>query len=71
MNATITTTARKSNRRPFGMGLGERHPVHLAPASLDDLAFWEQQQAMEQERELDRRFAEYLAMERMSSGLDC
>ena len=58
-------------RRPFGEGLGERNPVYRAPVSLSDMAWWEEEANREIERDLDRRFAEYQAQERLSSGWDC
>ena len=60
----------KRARGPFGEGLGERYPSYRAPVSFDDMAWWETQQAIEEERELQRRFNEYLAMDRLSNGLD-
>ena len=73
MNATVAKPARKSSRparRVFGEGLGERHPVYRAPVDLESMAWWEEEANRETERDLQRRFEEFQAMERLSNGYE-
>jgi hypothetical protein len=57
-------------RRPFGQGVLATCPVYRAPADLDSMAWWEEEANRETERDLDRRFAEFVAQERLSSGYE-
>jgi hypothetical protein len=51
--------------RPFGQGLGERHPVHRSPVSTTDLAWYEEQAAREEDLLIDRLAAEAETMDRL------
>lgn len=66
-----TRPARKAVR-VFGEGLGERAPVYRLPGDVKaaDLRWWEQQQAMEEDRLVDRMYGEFLAQNRIERGLD-
>jgi hypothetical protein len=57
-------------KRPFGQGVLASHPSHRAPADFDSMAWWEEESNREIERDIERRFAEFVAMDRLSNGYD-
>lgn len=57
-------------RRGFGEGLGERNPVYRSVVSAEDRAWWEEEANREQDRLIDRMYAEYRAQERMDAGIE-
>jgi len=65
-----TTPPVKHERRPFGEGLGERNPVYRSPVALSDLAWWEAENARDEDREIARMEERFIAQGRLDSGLD-
>jgi hypothetical protein len=74
MSTIIQPTARKSTRparrESFGAGLFASMPNYRLDCTISDPAWYEEQLAMEEERELARRFREFEAQNRLDAGLD-
>lgn len=66
----VAPVRQQFNRRPFGSGILAGMPSYRLDCTIQDLAWYEEQLALEECRELDRRFREFEAMDRMSRGLD-
>lgn len=70
--AETTASARqwpaRKPTRPFGEGLGERHPIHRAPVSISDMEWWAEESRRAEERELEQRYGEFVAESRLEAG---
>ena len=61
----------QGKERRFGSGVFASMPNFRSTVSAEDRCWWELEAQREEERELDRRFEEFRAQERLSAGLDC
>jgi hypothetical protein len=69
MSVAYTTIARPATRRrPFGQGLLRSLPSYRAPFTMDDARWWAEQNAIEEDREVERMYQAFRAQERMDSG---
>lgn len=65
-----TTPPVKHVRKRFGESILPTYPRYRLPVSISDYEWWATEAHREEERELDRRFEEFRAQERLSAGLE-
>lgn len=70
MSAIIAPAKPKSTKKPFGAGILPTHPSYRLDCTIADLAWYEEQLAMEEERMIERMYQEFRATERMTDGLE-
>ena len=65
------SNSRTHARKRFGEGLVFSMPSHRLDCTTQDLQWWAEQNAVAEDREVDRMYEAYRAQNRIESGWDC